>query len=150
MTEENYVQACINRDRWLRPVRQGGAPGAGARPGASGPGNSHHRHGTLDAVVLGETAIVFPPAEYEKTSAANAAGILAQAKEVAAEIGVSCETLHVKDRRPAEGIIETAKAKHCDLIVMGSHGRRGISRLVLGSQANEVVSHSTVPVLVCR
>ena len=69
---------------------------------------------------------------------------------MAAEIGVSCETLHVKDRRPAEGIIETAKAKDCDLIVMGSHGRRGISRLVLGSQASEVVSHSTVPVLVCR
>ena len=103
-----------------------------------------------DAVVIGEAAIVFPPAEYEKTSAANAAGILAQAKEIAAEIGVSCDTLHMKDRRPAEGVIETAKTKHCDLIVMGSHGRRGISRLVLGSQANEVVSHSTVPVLVCR
>jgi nucleotide-binding universal stress UspA family protein len=103
-----------------------------------------------DAVIIGEAAIVFPPAEYEKTSAANAAGMLALAREMAAEIGVSCETLHVKDRRPAEGIIETAKAKHCDLIVMGSHGRRGISRLVLGSQANEVVSHSTVPVLVCR
>ena len=103
-----------------------------------------------DAVVIGEAAIVFPPAEYEKTSAANATGILAQAKEIAAEIGVSCDTLHMKDRRPAEGVIETAKTKHCDLIVMGSHGRRGISRLVLGSQANEVVSHSTVPVLVCR
>ena len=103
-----------------------------------------------DAVIIGEAAIVFPPAEYEKTSAANAAGMLALAREMAAEIGVSCETLHVKDRRPAEGIIETAKAKHCDLIVMGSHGRRGISRLLLGSQANEVVSHSTVPVLVCR
>jgi nucleotide-binding universal stress UspA family protein len=95
-----------------------------------------------DAVIIGEAAIVFPPAEYEKTSAANAAGILSLAREIAAEIGVSCETLHVKDHRPAEGIIETAKTKGCDLIVMGSHGRRGISRLVLGSQANEVVSHS--------
>lgn len=103
-----------------------------------------------DAVVIGEAAIVFPPAEYEKTSAANAEGILARVREIAAEIGVSCKTLHVKDRRPAEGIIETAKAKDCDLVAMGSHGRRGISRLVLGSQANEVVSHSTVPVLVCR
>lgn len=103
-----------------------------------------------DAVIIGEAAIVFPPAEYEKTSAANAAGILAQARGMAAEIGVTCKTLHVTDHRAAEGIIETAEAKHCDLIVMGSHGRRGISRLVLGSQANEVVSHSTVPVLVCR
>ena len=103
-----------------------------------------------DAVIIGEAAIVFPPAEYEKTAAANAAGILALAKDMAAEIGVYCEALHVKDRRPAEGIIETAKAKDCDLIVMASHGRRGISRLVLGSSASEVVTHSTVPVLVCR
>ena len=103
-----------------------------------------------DAVIIGEAAIVFPPAEYEKAEAANAAGILALVKDMAAEIGVSCETLHVKDRRAAEGIIETTKAKDCDLIVMASHGRRGISRFVLGSQANEVVTHSTVPVLVCR
>jgi len=103
-----------------------------------------------DAVIIGEAAIVFPPADYEKAEAGNAARILALVKDIAAEIGVSCETLHVKDRRAAEGIIETAKAKDCDLIVMASHGRRGINRLVLGSQANEVVTHSTVPVLVCR
>ena len=103
-----------------------------------------------DAVILGEAAIVFPPAEYEQSAAANAARILALVKDIAAETGVSCETLHVKDRRAAEGIIETAKASGCDLIVMSSHGRRGLGRLVLGSQANEVVTHSTVPVLVCR
>lgn len=103
-----------------------------------------------DAVILGEAAIVFPPAEYEQSAAAHAARILALVKDIAAETGVSCETLHVKDRRAAEGIIETAKASGCDLIVMSSHGRRGLGRLVLGSQANEVVTHSTVPVLVCR
>jgi nucleotide-binding universal stress UspA family protein len=103
-----------------------------------------------EAVIVGEAAVVFPPAEYEKTSEANAAAILAVVKDIAAEIGVSCETLHVKNRQPAEGINETAKAKACDLIVMASHGRRGLSRLVLGSQANEVVTHSSVPVLVCR
>ncbi len=103
-----------------------------------------------DAIVVGEAALVFPPAEYETSAAANAAGILARVKAVAAEVGVACETLHVKDRRPAEGIIETAQAKGCDLIVMASHGRRGLGRLFLGSQANEVVTHSTVPVLICR
>jgi hypothetical protein len=51
---------------------------------------------------------------------------------------------------PAEGIIETAKAKGCDLIVMASHGRRGISKVLLGGQATQVVTLSPVPVLVCR
>jgi nucleotide-binding universal stress UspA family protein len=59
------------------------------------------------------------------------------------------ETLHVKDQLPAEGIIDTAKARGCDLIVMASHGRRDVARLLLGSQANKVVTHSTVPVLIC-
>jgi nucleotide-binding universal stress UspA family protein len=53
-------------------------------------------------------------------------------------------------RSNAEGIIETAKARGCDLIVMASHGRRGISKVLLGSQATKVVSLSPVPVLVCR
>jgi nucleotide-binding universal stress UspA family protein len=70
--------------------------------------------------------------------------------EVAEMIGVSCETLHVKDRHPGEGIIETAREKACDLIVMASHGRRGLGRLILGSVANEVVTHSTIPVLIYR
>ena len=51
---------------------------------------------------------------------------------------------------PAEGIIETAKARGCDLIVMASHGRRGLARVLLGSQATRVLTLSTVPVLICR
>jgi nucleotide-binding universal stress UspA family protein len=49
-----------------------------------------------------------------------------------------------------EGILETAKARTCDLIVMASHGRRGLTRVLLGSQAHNVVTHSTIPVLICR
>jgi len=64
--------------------------------------------------------------------------------------GVSCETLHVHDRLPAQGIIEAAGERGVDLIVMSSHGRSGFARLLLGSEANEVVSKSTVPVLICR
>jgi nucleotide-binding universal stress UspA family protein len=56
----------------------------------------------------------------------------------------------VKDQFPAEGILETAKNDGADLIVMASHGRSGVQRLLLGSQANKVVTHSKVPVLVCR
>jgi nucleotide-binding universal stress UspA family protein len=56
----------------------------------------------------------------------------------------------VQDQHPAEGIIATAKDKGCDLIVMASHGRRGIDRILLGSQANEVLTHSKVAALIVR
>jgi nucleotide-binding universal stress UspA family protein len=49
-----------------------------------------------------------------------------------------------------EGIIRTAKSKKCDLIVMASHGRRGLAGLILGSETNHVLTHSKIPVLVCR
>ena len=64
--------------------------------------------------------------------------------------GVTCDVVHVKDQHPAEGIVATAKEKGCDLIVMASHGRRGVSRLLLGSQAYEVLTHCSVPALIVR
>jgi nucleotide-binding universal stress UspA family protein len=103
-----------------------------------------------DAVIVGEVAVVFPPEKYEETAKANAARTLDQAKTIAGQYGVTYHALHIQDRHPAEGIIDAAKTKGCDLIVMASHGRRGFSRLVLGSEANEVVTHSTVPVLIVR
>ena len=51
---------------------------------------------------------------------------------------------------PWEGIIRAAQAKKCDLIVMASHGRRGLAGLLLGSETNKVLTHSGIPVLVCR
>lgn len=103
-----------------------------------------------DVVVIGEAAIVFPPEQYEKSAEANARHILAQARRVAETHGTACEFLHVKDRHAAEGILEAAKDAGCDMIVMASHGRRGLSRLVLGSEAHNVVTHSLVPVLILR
>ncbi|MGD9804324.1 MAG: universal stress protein [Hyphomicrobiaceae bacterium] len=100
--------------------------------------------------VSGEAAIAFPFEDYEKAMAASAAEILSKANATAAKAGVACSTVHVQERHPAEGILETAKAKSCDLIVMASHGRRGLSRLLLGSQTHSVVTHSTIPVLICR
>jgi nucleotide-binding universal stress UspA family protein len=102
------------------------------------------------AQMMGEVAIAFPFEEYEKAVSANATEILSKASEAASKAGVSCTTAHVKERHPAEGIIETAKAMTCDLIVMASHGRRGLTRLLLGSQANNVITRSTIPVLICR
>ena len=101
------------------------------------------------AMVTGEPALVFPIEEYEKAAAENAARILSGVSTTAKAAGVECETVHVNGF-PAEGIVETAKAKGCDLIVMASHGRRGLSKLLLGSQTTRVLTLSAVPVLVCR
>lgn len=102
------------------------------------------------AVAFGEVAVAVPAADYEAAAAESAATILAGVSKAATEAGVTCHVMHVKDQFPAEGIIKTAKARSCDLIVMASHGRRGLTRLLLGSQANKVMTHSTIPVLICR
>jgi nucleotide-binding universal stress UspA family protein len=87
---------------------------------------------------------------YEKTSAENAGAILTSAGEAAKRAGVACATLYVKDKYPAEAIIATAKEQGCDLIVMASHGRGAVGRLLLGSEALKVLTLSGVPVLICR
>jgi len=101
------------------------------------------------AMVTGEAALAFPVEEYEKSSAEAAARILGEVTAAATAQGVQCETVRVTDFA-AEGIIETTKARGCDLIVMSSHGRRGLARVLLGSQAMRVLTLSTVPVLICR
>ena len=87
--------------------------------------------------------------EYQKAAEHDAARILNQVSTAAREQGVQCETVTVTETA-AEAIIETAKSKECDLIVMSSHGRRGLARLLLGSQATRVLTLSSVPVLICR
>ncbi|MHA6644438.1 universal stress protein, partial [Mesorhizobium sp. A623] len=71
-------------------------------------------------------------------------------KAVSDKMGVACGIGHVPDTRPATAIVETADQLGCSLIVMSSHGRRGISRLLLGSQTTEVLATAKVPVLVVR
>ena len=99
---------------------------------------------------MGDVIAVLPPAEYEENVALGASKILVEVQDTARLLGISCDVLHVKDRYTADGILEAAAQRGCDLIVMASHGRRGLRRLVLGSIANEVVTQSTVPVLICR
>lgn len=100
-------------------------------------------------MMTGEPALVFPIEDYEKAAAQKADRILAEVEAAARQRDVACETVHVEDF-PAEGIIATATARGCDLIVMSSHGRRGLARMLLGSQALSVLTHSTIPVLICR
>lgn len=75
---------------------------------------------------------------------------LAAANAAASRMGVRAELVQTTNNSPAEAIVDTSKRLGCSLIVMASHGRRGVSRLLLGSQTAEVVHSSAVPVLVVR
>jgi nucleotide-binding universal stress UspA family protein len=102
------------------------------------------------AAVAGEAALGYPPEEYEKGVVGTAGSVLARIAEIAKTAGVECSTVHMKDHFPYEGVVAAAKENGCDLIVMASHGRRGLARLLLGSVATRVLALSPVPVLVCR
>ena len=65
-------------------------------------------------------------------------------------VGIAVETVTVKSFSPFEAIIDTAKSKGCDVIFMASHGRKGLSAVLLGSETQKVLTHSTIPVMVYR
>lgn len=90
------------------------------------------------------------PADYSERVAIQAAKTLSAAAAVAAAAGVTTETLAVENDRPYEAIIATAAEKGADLIVMSSHGRKGISALILGSETSKVLTHCRIPVLIHR
>ena len=89
-------------------------------------------------------------AEYESDAAARAKAYLDFVKKVASGSDVKCDTVHVSSDQPFKEIIATAQKKGCDLILMASHGRRGIEGFLLGSETQKVLTHSRVPVLVYR
>ena len=89
-------------------------------------------------------------AELEKVKAQTAKNTLAEADKLAAAEGVSLEKIHIASSIAADAILAAAEKQGADLIVMGSHGRRGLGRLLLGSQAAEVLARSTLPVLVVK
>jgi nucleotide-binding universal stress UspA family protein len=92
----------------------------------------------------------YTPIEYQKHSKAHAERLLGVVSAAAKSAGVICETLHVEHEQIYQAIIEAAEARKCDLIVMASHGRRGVSAVVLGSETVKVLTHSKTPVLVYR
>ena len=87
--------------------------------------------------------------EYKRESEAQAARYLAFVSKAAAESGVACKTRREDSDDVSQTIVDVARERNCDLIVMGSHGRRGIGAL-LGSETNRVLVHSRIPVLVWR
>lgn len=90
------------------------------------------------------------PQEYAKRSAAAARGHLKVIERAARAAGVACETLHAASSFPHDEIVRTAQRKKCDAIYMASHGRRGIARLLLGSEASKVLALSKVPVIITK
>jgi nucleotide-binding universal stress UspA family protein len=88
--------------------------------------------------------------DYEQRTLKVAAERLGKVADAAAKASVPVETVTVKSVSPFEAIIDTAKAKGCDVIFMASHGRKGLSALLLGSETQKVLTHSTIPVMVYR
>ena len=88
--------------------------------------------------------------KYNEETKKKAASVLNRAEDAARQAGVSCDTIQVENAQPYQAIIATAADKGCDLIVMASHGRGGLSAVVLGSVTNKVLTHTKTPVLVCR
>lgn len=87
---------------------------------------------------------------FEEEETARANKILGAVKKGAADAGVMCFSAIVTGDSPFEAIIEHAATSNCDLIVMASHGRRGLEGVLLGSETQKVLAHSKIPVMVCR
>jgi nucleotide-binding universal stress UspA family protein len=88
--------------------------------------------------------------DHERLSRDRAQAILRPAAERLRAAGVECATAYAECNRPHEAIIDAARAHGCDLILMSSHGRRGLSELWYGSETHAVLKHSSIPTLVYR
>ena len=90
------------------------------------------------------------PQEFFDAQERIAEARVAKVKAAAQAAGVACQCFTIEAFHPWEAIVEQAKTGPCDLIVMASHGRRGMSALLLGSETQKVLTHGTLPVLVVR
>ena len=90
------------------------------------------------------------PREHAELIEKTAAKYLGVIEQAAKHAGVRCQCIHVTNDFPADAILAVAKQQKCDLIVMASHGRRGLAGVLLGSETQKVLTHSKIPVLVSR
>jgi nucleotide-binding universal stress UspA family protein len=90
------------------------------------------------------------PAQYKVRMQKRTEKILGAVAQAAQAADVACEPVHVEHEHPYRAIINIADTTGCNLIVMASHGRHGVSAIVLGSETIKVLTHSKIPVLVCR
>ncbi|HOM13014.1 MAG TPA: universal stress protein [Rubrivivax sp.] len=91
-----------------------------------------------------------PPQEFYDAQQRIAAERVKAVAELASAGGVACQAHTVEALHPWEAILDHAKTLGCDVIVMASHGRRGLSALLLGSETQKVLTHSAIPVLVIK
>ena len=90
------------------------------------------------------------PAIHKKAMQRHASRVLGTLGKLCAAAGVSYEAVHAPDQDPYSAVINVAKRKRCDLILMASHGRRGVAGLLIGSETQKVLTHTKIPVMVYR
>lgn len=93
---------------------------------------------------------LYSPEDYKRITEKAAHAMLAKVEEIAKEAKVACKIAIVTASPIWKAIIDTAHKQKCDVIVMASHGRKGIEGVILGSETHKVLTHSKTPVLVCR
>lgn len=101
-------------------------------------------------LVMEGVVITYPVEEVRKLALEQVGRQLASVEDQAKAAGLKIAVRTVENEQAWSAIIETAEAEKVDLIVMASHGRRGVSALVLGSETHKVLTHTKIPVLVCR
>src|SRR6516165_8919608 len=107
-----------------------------------------HANADYGGTSIGALERVIAPATFNDNVAGEARAIIAKAEVVAREALVAYDSPIATSDRPHEAILDAAEARGCDLIFMASHGRRGVKGLMLGSQTQKVLQHTTIPVLV--
>ena len=103
----------------------------------------------LNSLVVDPSVVSSALDQYKALVATQTAKYLDNIKNNAAKAGVDCSTLCIEHDKPYQAIVDTAKKHRCDLVVMASHGLRGVSA-ILGSETLKVLTHSSVPILVYR
>ncbi len=106
----------------------------------------HVTHYTREGIRVG----TLTTDRFEELTEGQAQEILGFIEHLCREAGVSCEKKTLASDNPYEAVIEAAKECNCDLIFMASHGRKGLSGFLLGSETQKVLTHSAIPVLVYR
>ena len=104
----------------------------------------------LPLAPLGDGSVMIDSGQYATEMQAAASGHIDKVAFAAKAAGIPFEGLVSMSTSPSDEIVEAAKKYHCDIILMASHGRTGLEKLLLGSETQKVLSHTELPVLVLR
>lgn len=103
---------------------------------------------------MGDLGFTYPdpvsPEDYEEAAKKAWAAARAEVEAAAAAAGIPFDAVSAFSSDPWDAIVDAAAARRCDLIVMASHGRRGLAAALIGSETQKVLTHSPIPVLVCK